>query len=151
MIWPDPDLLRRAFAQRDLRIVLQIGTNAYRHVQMSPQKLAERLDAYKELVTDILFDPSGGLGHELNADAGLPALRAVHARHPNIGLGIAGGLHAGSMHLIHAVAREFPHINIDAEGEIRDDADAPLNLHKTAAYIEAAVRELDPSAHASHA
>lgn len=143
MVWPDPNLLRAAlFMHRRLRTVLQIGTSAYRAVDANPQKLASRLDDYKDHITDILFDPSGGLGHELNADAGLPVLRAVRERHPELGIGIAGGLSAETMHLIDAVAQEFPDVNIDAEGKIREHANALLDLTKTAAYITAAVQRL---------
>jgi hypothetical protein len=88
-----------------------------------------------------LFDLSGGLGTALNAEAGLPVLRAVRERHPELGLGIAGGLSAETMHLIDVVAQEFPDVNIDAEGKIRDNADAPLNLTMTTAYIQAAAHQ----------
>ncbi|MCX6714957.1 MAG: hypothetical protein NTX72_04020 [Candidatus Uhrbacteria bacterium] len=140
MVWPDPQLLRTAFFGHRLRVVLQVGTNAYKQVNNDPQKLAERLDAYKEIVTDILFDLSGGLGRELDADAGLPVLRAVHRRHPSLGLGIAGGLCAETLQLIKPIRREFPNVNFDAEGRIRDDKDARLNMNKTTAYLKAAVR-----------
>lgn len=138
MVWPDPNLLRRTFANHHLRVVLQIGTTAFKQMDANPQTLAKHLDEYKELVTDILFDLSGGLGTALNADAGLPVLRAVHERHPELGLGIAGGLSAETMYLIDLVAQEFPDVSIDAEGKIRDNADASLNLTMTTAYIQAA-------------
>lgn len=141
MVWPDSNLLRRTFVNHHLRVVLQIGTNAYKQMDANPLTLAKHLDEYRELVTDILFDLSGGLGTALNAEAGLPVLRAVRERHPELGLGIAGGLSAETMHLIDVVAQEFPDVNIDAEGKIRDNADAPLNLTMTTAYIQAAAHQ----------
>lgn len=140
MVWPDPNKLRAVFERRKLRIVLQIGSTAFRKVDEDAEKLAIKLDDYIGIATDILFDLSGGLGREIDAARALPVLRAVRARHPNLGLGVAGGLSAETIHLIDPIIQEFPDVSIDAEGKIRDDKDARLNLEKTAHYIGKATR-----------
>lgn len=140
MVWPDPNKLRAVLSNRNLRIVLQIGSTAFRKVDEDPNHLAIRLDDYVGLATDILFDLSGGHGKEIDAARVLPVLRAVRARHPNLGLGVAGGLSAESIHLIEPIIRDFPDVSTDAEGKIRDDVGSKLNLQKTARYIGKATR-----------
>lgn len=140
MVWPDPNKLHSVFSKRSLRVVLQIGSNAFRKVEEDTEKLAIKLNDYNGLITDILFDLSGGHGREIDVSRALPVLRAVQTRHPNLGLGVAGGLCASSIQIIKPIIQEFPHVNIDAEGLIRDDVGSKLNLTKTAHYIGKATR-----------
>lgn len=140
MVWPDPNKLRDVLSKRNLRVVLQIGSTAFRKVDEDAESLATKLDDYIDIATYILFDLSGGLGREIDAARALPVLRAVRARHPNLGLGVAGGLSAETIHLIEPIIREFPDVSIDAEGKIRDEKDARLNMQKTARYIGKAAR-----------
>lgn len=141
MVWPDPNMLKRAFAERPIRVILQIGVNAYRKVGSNPDQLAQQLDAYKGVVTNILFDPSGGLGRSIDPTTAFAVLHAIRARHPTLGLGIAGGLCAETLHTIKPITQQFPQVSIDAEGRIRKHPDAILDQEKTAAYIRVAAEQ----------
>ena len=140
MVWPDPLHLRILKEGRGACFVLQIGKRAFEQVNNDPAQLAHKLHAYHDVVADILFDLSGGHGRELDAQKTLAVLHAVHAEHPRLGLGVAGGIIAETIHLIEPIIREFPNVNIDAEGKIRDNKEARLNLQKTAHYIGKATR-----------
>lgn len=67
MAWPEVDQLTRFRIRWPYgRIVLQIGSSAVALMDHRPMKVALKLREYEGLVTDILFDPSGGKGEPFN-------------------------------------------------------------------------------------
>lgn len=66
-------------------------------------------------------------------------LRALEDMDLDIGLGVAGGLSAETLHLVEPLIEEFPDLSIDAEGRLRDESDK-LDLTAAKRY---AVKSLD--------
>ena len=140
MVWPDPNAIKEALYDHEhrrpaSRIVLQIGSRAFKACAEDHHVLAARIDAYAEIVTDVLFDLSGGHGRPLDIEKSLDVLFTIRLRHPHLGLGVAGGLCADTLPSIERIVAEFPHVSIDAEGRLRDHPDARLNLETVERYI----------------
>ena len=139
--WPDKRVLERykkyaLFHHKT--IVLQCGGNALREVG-SPFNLGLRLRDYEGLVDYVLVDPSGGLGKEFDPGYAQAAFYYIlqNAINPSsIGLGIAGGLHAGNLDCLRKLMPEFE-FSIDAEGKLRDKEDH-LDIAAAQAYLKAA-------------
>ena len=105
-------------------IVLQVGARAFELIGYSPQKLADKIESeYGGLIHYVLLDASGGLGKPLDARMLTPYLRALAAKRLPIGLGVAGGLNADSLHLVVSLIDEFPNLCLDAEGKLRNRKD----------------------------
>lgn len=132
---PDLEYLAKCFSWD---IILQIGGRALRELERSPQQLADKVMEYKGLIDCVLLDQSGGLGKPLNADALRPHLEALQLAMPNLGLGVAGGLSAETLHLVEPLIRDFPDISIDAKGLLRDAEDR-LDLAKAGEYLQRAL------------
>lgn len=135
--WPDPRQIEKYLGEvpSTHRIILQIGSRAMQDV--SAYEIGARVkDYYSGLITDILVDPSGGLG--LQADlrnCGQILEEVCDQTQGNIGLGFAGGLSGESKALLRHLYWNFPTVSIDAEGRLRDDNDH-LDIEKTIEYIE---------------
>ena len=138
--WPDPAVLveyrRRSQPQR---IVLQAGREAMASVDGDPDALARRCAEYAGIVTDVLVDASEGLGRPLDAAASARYLAALADAAPDLGLVVAGGLHANNIHeLLSPLLPRWANVSIDAEGRLRN-ADDVLDVGAAAAYLGAAV------------
>ncbi len=142
VVWPKPQSLEKARRECD-RIVLQLGSQALAEIGNDPKAASERLLSYGDLITDILIDGSGGKGVPLDAQTGLGYLRAIKERHPDLGLGIAGGLEASTLDLLKPIVAEFPDVSIDAEGRLRsgDESDR-LDLQKMNDYLRKAYHKI---------
>ncbi len=137
--WPDPDALEVYRERcRPTRIVFQAGREAMESANHQPDELARRCAAYSGLVTDVLVDASEGLGIPLDAARSTVYLEAIRAAAPELGLVVAGGLHAGNItELLSPLLPEWSAASIDAEGRLRD-ADDHLNTDAAIAYLQAA-------------
>lgn len=134
--WPDPDALH---ALDGLRIVLQLSRQAMDACAKNPAAIAGRVADYGDRIHDVLIDPSGGTGGKDGAfDAGFAANLATAIRNlrPDLGIGVAGGLHAKNLTAIHPLLPTVPDVSIDAEGGLRDGWDR-LVLTATKAYVAA--------------
>lgn len=143
--WPSPKELldyrtirkaRNPLMTQEDTIVLQIGGHAFNMVDNSPQKLAEKVQEYKGLVDYLLLDPSGGKGQPFGTEKAREYLRALRDKDLGIGLGVAGGLSAETLHLIEPLIEEFPDLSMDAECLIRDEDDN-LDLENAKWYVSA--------------
>ncbi len=114
--WPDPASL---IGFEHLRIVLQLGSGAMQDIGDDPVAAAVRLDAYRGLITDVLIDASGGRGVPLNTNLAAKFVRAIRTRHPQLGVGIAGGLCASNVDSLRPFLMQYPWTSIDAEGKLR--------------------------------
>lgn len=133
--WPTPERLEGV---KGKRIVLQLGRHALQTCS-GPDSVAARLDDYTELVTDVLIDASGGHGVPVDIDVAEGYLRAIVARHPFLGIGVAGGLSHEGMERLQPLADKFPNVNLDAEGRLRTPMpEDKLVIDDTTAYIAAA-------------
>ena len=143
--WPDPSALTE-YKQRSEpnRIVFQAGREAMASVNGDPTQLAQRCAEYVGIVTDVLVDASEGLGLPLDAARSADYLDALNATAPDLGLVIAGGLHAGNIsELLSPFLPRWANVSIDAEGRLRDQNDV-LNIGASTAYLQAASRLLQP-------
>lgn len=149
VVWPDPQVVENYWQflsarSQNPRIVLQVGGRALRQTGNDPQEVARRVCTYWETgsITDVLIDPSGGLGLAFDPSVATAYLSVLKEQCPGLGLGIAGGLSASSLHLIEPLIPCFPRLNIDAEGRLRNATDDSLNLAETIAYVSSALRML---------
>lgn len=119
------------------RIVLQVGSRAMEAVDNDPVKLADMIGKYVEpqTIDDVLIDPSGGNGLPFDTEKALEFLRELKSRNFDINLGVAGGLGPDSMKHLEPLLDEFPDVNIDAEGRLRDTESDDLDIVKMTAYL----------------
>jgi hypothetical protein len=143
--WPDIrqiELFRNH--DRHSRIVLQIGKKAMSQCENSccPDKdIAAKIWQYQDLIDDILLDPSGGMGEEIDINKMRNYLYSIKDLNSDIGLGIAGGLCAQNLRtILPNIVSEFPDLNIDAEGRLRKPDDDSLNLDAAEEYVREAIR-----------
>lgn len=136
MCWPKPELLR-TLQDRGLRVVLQIGKHAMEKCRNDMTIVCDRLAGYDGIITDVLIDGSGGRGALFSPMQATLAIKAIAHRFPDLGIGVAGGLHASTLVLLDEVVKLNPDVSIDAEGRLRDESDA-LDRVAMAAYIETA-------------
>lgn len=143
--WPDVSQIKRFIKQpgcQDTRIVLQLGSKALNEVRNDPRRLLKRLIPYLPVITDILIDPSGGLGKAMVLEKTreyLDCLCLCCALFPGFGLGVAGGLSSKTVYdLVGPLARKFEDLSTDAEGQLRDIYDN-LDLGETDRYLKSAL------------
>lgn len=142
--WPAPEALA-AYRERShpRRVVFQAGREAMESVNHHPSELARRCAKYSGLVTDVLVDASEGLGIPLDANRSIDYLEALRSESPELGLVVAGGLHAGNIdELLAPLLPDWSRVSIDAEGRLRDDADH-LRTSDATAYLQTAFQLLD--------
>ena len=144
MCWPDPEQLQEARAQIGCKryLILQLGGHAMNEVDRKPEEIVRQLSAYvaRQLIEAVLIDPSGGLGKLFDLPFAQACLRALRREFPQLDLGVAGGLSAETLDSLVPLLEEFPNLNFDAEGRLRD-AEDNLDLDKMNAYLKRA-REL---------
>ena len=140
MRWPHPAKL---VALKGMRVVLQIGAGAMGAIGDDPAFCAKCLDEYIGTVTDVLIDASGGKGIPMQTEAALRYVRAIRERHPNLGIGVAGGLSSETLSLLDPIKAFAPDISIDAEGALRNSEDH-LDIAKMDSYLYAAKRYFLP-------
>jgi hypothetical protein len=139
--WPDPsqiEAIREAYP--DMYLLLQIGSHAMEQVtsfgRFPFELFKTTIGWYMPFIDAILIDSSGGKGELLNPTRDAPYLRAACEQFPDLGIGIAGGLGFGSIHILNSLVNEFRNLSIDAEGQLRtpkpEDA---LHLDAVKAYI----------------
>lgn len=139
LCWPEPSIVSKSL-RTDHRVVLQIGKAALAILNRDPQNLAEALDFYDGLITDVLIDPSGGEGKAFDPVVARERLRAIRDRHPRLGLGVAGRLSAKALYMVEPLIRLFPNLSIDAESRLRDPVDDHLDIAATREYVARAYR-----------
>lgn len=134
--WPGTDILMKVLGDmpKSTIIVLQVGARALELIGHSPQRLADKIESeYGGLIHYVLLDASGGLGKPLDAEMLRPYLRALMTKQLPIGLGVAGGLCADSLHLVTPLIDEFSNLCLDAERRLRNKNDH-LSVKAAMAY-----------------
>lgn len=135
IVWPDIESLEAYRRQHsETRIVLQIGSKAFSMIEDSPPMLVAKVSEYIDLVTDVLLDPSGGRGQPFNTGQAREYLYALRERDSDIGLGVAGGLGPSTLELVEPLLLEFPELNIDAQGQLRNQ-EGDLDLERAITYL----------------
>jgi hypothetical protein len=123
--WPNPNELKE-FRQKypDTMIILQVGKFAMEKASNDPQEITKRLKEYGSSIDFVLLDLSMGKGVGMNAEVLLPLLRLIADEAPELGLAVAGGLGPESVDILEPIAKEFPDVSIDAQGNLKHK-DAP--------------------------
>ena len=129
LTWPKPSELEK-FKDKypDITIILQVGKYAFAEADNNQQSVVERLREYGETVDFSLLDMSMGMGSGMEAGTLLPMLETIKSQLPDLGLAVAGGLGPESVNLLLPIAKEFPDISIDAQGNLKHK-DAPRDAH----------------------
>lgn len=134
--WPSAKVLEHYKRAYNKKVVLQVSNGAFNTVSNSPKKLAEKIhDEYNGLVDHFLLDASGGTGKLFNSEIMRSYLEVLSSKTHTYGLGVAGGLSPSTLHLLEPLVKDFPEINIDAEGRLRNNEDN-LDIEITGRYLE---------------
>ncbi|MDP3731161.1 MAG: hypothetical protein Q8R34_01555 [bacterium] len=140
MAWPSVTLLGRFkndFPSK--KLVLQVGRRALEEVNNSPEQLAARVAEYAGIAEYMLLDPSGGKGEPFNPNLAREYLIAIKEKGLSLGLGVAGGLSPTTLNLVEPLVKEFPDLNIDAEGRLRTPEDH-LDVEVAGRYLLGALK-----------
>jgi hypothetical protein len=127
--WPPVmDLEAWSQAHPGKRIVIQVNSAMIASCGGDAIALTANLGRYHGVMTDVLFDPSGGQGKALDLASARAFLETFHRLFKDrVGIGVAGGLDAGSVASLAPLFRDWPGLSIDAEGRVRD-TEAPGGL-----------------------
>lgn len=123
--WPDAgEVIMFKEKHPDVALVLQVGTFAFEATEGDIEAVVDRLYEYGDAIDYVLLDMSMGKGAGMDAGGLLPLLRAIRERMPGLGLAVAGGLGPDSLDQLEVIAKEFPDVSIDAQGNLKP-ADSP--------------------------
>jgi hypothetical protein len=139
--WPEVKMLGeyRRRVGRNFRLVLQIGQKAVDIAGGTPEGVLGKLYPYVGLIDDILLDPSGGLGKPFDPDRAREFLLLIKYSDLDFGLGVAGGLGPDSLNLVEPLVAEFPDLNIDAQGRLRN-TENDLDVESVKTYLTKALQ-----------
>ena len=128
--WPDRRIVEDW--QRDFpnhRIILSATSGAVKSVGFNPQKLYERFEEYDGVMTDLLFDLSGGRGKIVDANQAAEFLLVFRENWPGLRLGVAGGLGPLTMMPVAELIRKgFWPLSWDAQGRLCRDGQLDMQL-----------------------
>ncbi len=142
MIWPPAEALKELRGQYpSLKIVLQVGTNAFDEISNSPAALLSQLEEYKKNLDYVLLDRSMGRGLGMNPDLHLSHFQILSSMQRDLGIAIAGGLGPNTVQVIETLVAEFPNLSIDAQGKLRPSGNAldPIDWNMARKYLSGAV------------
>lgn len=146
MIWPEPnDIAMGVHTSRaSIEVILQINKHALDEVHNNPDELIEKLYEYNGVIHRILLDKSMGTGKCLDARYMLPYIRAIRSNHPQLEIGVAGGLGPKTITLLKPIISEFSDISIDAQARLRPSHSAldPINWEMAGKYLIEAIKLL---------
>lgn len=136
--YPDPEAVacwREAYPYQ--RIILPITRKMVAEASGNPWVILDGLQRYRGIVTDLLFDLSGGRGQLLRPEQAYSYLELIRARWPSVNIGVAGGLGPDSMDPVEEMARRllWP-FNFDAQSQLCDENGLSVSLAKR--FIEKA-------------
>ncbi|MEX1061809.1 MAG: hypothetical protein WEC39_01715 [Patescibacteria group bacterium] len=138
--WPQMNQLYtyRTIKDKKYQIVLQIGQKAVEKAGGTPEGVVKMIELYAENIDAILLDPSGGLGKKFDPERARQLLKAVADQDWGLNLGVAGGLGPDSLNLVEPLVGDFPDLNIDAQGRLRNE-DNELDLQLADNYLKKAL------------
>ena len=125
MIWPDPGVVGIYKEKHpDIRIVLQVGANAFDKIGNNPENFLAELKRYGGALDYALLDKSMGRGLGMDASWLMPFVDAAVEALPELGIAVAGGLGPDTLHLVEPLARKYRFISIDSQGRLRPSGSA---------------------------
>src|SRR5690606_31003432 len=117
------------------RRIQSVTAQAMTMAGSDPSAIVDKLGPYQGLITDVLFDVSGGQGIKLDAEQLLPYLRAVEAAYPSLRLGVAGGLGPDKMQPIRLLLDSIWPLNWDAQSQLYCHHQQELDPSRVNAYL----------------
>ncbi|MBI5153573.1 MAG: hypothetical protein HZA36_03905 [Parcubacteria group bacterium] len=152
--WPNPNEIKKFKEKnKNIAIILQVGKFALKEVGGDHREVANRLREYGDSIDYALLDMSMGQGKGMETEGLLPLLRTIRKELPGLGLAVAGGLGPDSVDLLEPIAREFPDVSIDAQGNVKYNAPNdelghalsthPADLERSKEYIKKSCDMLD--------
>jgi hypothetical protein len=140
MVWPSEVVLRdykKHYPQ--VPIILQINNVSLQQVGDLAIKLAGKLIRYAGIVDYMLLDKSMGRGVPMDESILREYIRGlmVYGHHSRFGLAVAGGLGPYTMHHVEKIARDYPWISLDAQGQLRTSGNAmdPIDWGMAEQYL----------------
>ena len=141
VVWPDPSALCK-FRKKWLKtkrsqpwLILQISKKTLEEIDYNSVNLCKKLLEYKNCITDVLIDPSGGKGELLDIDEMEKFIRAITFEHPGVGIGIAGGLTAENIKVAEKLMWQYPNLSIGS-GRALSDQHGSIEIEKAKALIK---------------
>jgi hypothetical protein len=117
---------------RDIKLVFQ-ANNSVLNAPFS--QALSKLIKYEKFVDYMLLDISGGKGEGFDPHAYADLLIALERLLPKMRFGIAGGLKSENLEeKTSMITKNFDHISIDSEGQLRDE-----NVEKASKYLTKAL------------
>lgn len=138
MCWPSP-LHIQAAPLDGLEVILQLGHKAMGEIDHDLDRMVEKLKKYRPVIHRVLLDLSGGRGIPLDAEGMIPQIELLQEHFPEWGIGVAGGLGPGQLHLIKPLVKRFPGVlSFDAQSRLRPSHNAmdPVDWEMAKQYLE---------------
>lgn len=139
MVWPNAKLiseLKDTFP--DLQIILQVSSLAIEFAANHDLKFNEALETYNEAELDyILLDSGMGRGIAFDPASTVGMINQALFQFPEHKIAIAGGLGPTTYKNFSSIAKKFPKISCDAQGQLRPSGKAtdPLDMKRVTDYI----------------
>lgn len=147
--WPEVDQLKAIKDKNpDLALIFQLSNKAMKG--KSQEELLFLLSIYKNIVSYVLVDPSGGRGVSFAEKEIAPIVSSFQKEFPEITIGVAGGFTGENVEeRIKSLTQKLGNNNfsIDAEGGLRDKitknyGDDIYSREKVEGYIKNAAKTL---------
>lgn len=117
------------------RIILSVNSGMTESGR-TPDELAYEIQVfYEDVITDILFDQSGGEGRKLEVARTAKWLTAIAKAAPEVRLGVAGGLGPNRLREYEELLAQFGQLNLDAERWLLHGEDQGLDLVRANTFI----------------
>lgn len=146
MIWPNAKSLKKfRNAYPDIKIILQIGADAFTMVENDPMHLIRTIKDYSDSIEYLLLDKSMGKGKTLDSQFLIPFVEVLSKERPDLGIVVAGGLGPYTLDLIDPIITEYPDISIDAQGRLRPSKSYfdPIDWNYAGQYLEKAYQKFN--------
>lgn len=145
IVWPNINQVAKIKEQfPDMRIVFQASHKAMDG--RTPSQIAEGVRAYRDSLSYVLIDPSGGRGVPFDLESSVAIYSELREQCPDLTIGFAGGFTGENVALrLREIIQQIGEKDfcIDAEGGLRDKVTAAygddlLNIEKVRGYLQSA-------------
>ena len=141
MIWPNPNVIRNVFKNKNISVIIQIGRDAFEDVNNNVDIIVDRISHYEDSIQYVLLDKSMGKGVGMNAKVLLPVIEKIEKDLPNLGVAVAGGLGPNTMYFANEIFEKYNGISIDAQSRLRPSGNAldPIDWSMAENYLKKAI------------
>jgi hypothetical protein len=145
IVWPDIGQVARIKEQHpEMQVVFQASHKAMDG--KTPNQIAKGIYDYRDSISYVLIDPSGGRGMPFNLESSVAIYSELREQCPDLTIGFAGGFSGENVApRLREILKQIEEDKfcIDAEGGLRDKVtsaygDDLLNIEKVRAYLQSA-------------